>query len=246
MKKELLVLFLVSFLFGCIFNISHAQSQFQTESLSTEASLSSVERNVRRAAVKVLTDGGHGSGTYVLIDGLHVILTAQHVADGPVGTNYRILSPDSSESVLGRLVYSDREKDVAAIYIPAMDTRSPMRFNPRRGIANVGDRIVYSGHPSSHSLLSFRGWISGYEVAENQDKILLIHTYGWMGCSGSGVYDSRGRLVGILWGVSVARYPQTRLVEDIIWATPAHLIDRESILSGICDTSLHRPARCED
>ena len=75
-------------------NSTYAQEQFQTESLSTEASLSSVERNVRSAAVKVLTQGGHGSGTYTMINGFHVVLTAQHVADGPLGTNYRILSPD--------------------------------------------------------------------------------------------------------------------------------------------------------
>jgi S1-C subfamily serine protease len=242
MKKVLSVLFL----FASFCNSTYAQSQFESESLSTEASLSSVERNVRNAAVKVITSGGHGSGTYVLIDGLHVILTAQHVADGPIGTNYRIISPDSNETVLGRLVYSDSEKDVAAIYIPEMETRGPMRFNPRKNISNVGDRIVYSGHPSSHSLLSFRGWVSGYEISETQDKILLIHTYGWMGCSGSGIYDSRGRLVGMLWGVSVARYPQQRLVEDIIWATPAHLISKEGILRGICDTSLPKPEMCKD
>ena len=42
-------------------------------------SLSVVERKVRNAAVKVVTGGGHGSGTVVQYKDLTLVLTAKHV-----------------------------------------------------------------------------------------------------------------------------------------------------------------------
>ena len=47
------------------------------------------------------------------------------------------------------------------------------------------------------------------------------------------MYDDRGRLVGILWGVSVERAYVPQVIEDIIWVTPAHMIDEVEILRGI-------------
>ena len=45
-------------------------------------SLSVVERKVRNAAVKVVSGGGHGSGTLVQYKDLTLVITAKHVADG--------------------------------------------------------------------------------------------------------------------------------------------------------------------
>ena len=209
--------------------------------IATDISLSSTEKLVRESAVKVFSDGGHGSGSYVTIDQFHIILTAQHVADGQPGKKYRIHIPTTGESALGRLVYSDESLDVAALLIPNLSTISPIEFRPRSRIINVGETILYSGYPSSHSLLSFRGTVAGYE--KNGD-IILIHTYGWFGCSGSILYDDKRRIVGVLWGVSVSSASPYQVIEDIIWATPAHLIDKRKIIRGICETSLPQPDAC--
>ena len=53
-------------------------------------SLSVVERKVRGAAVKVMTGGGHGSGTVIQYKDLTLVLTAKHVADGNIGSSYLI------------------------------------------------------------------------------------------------------------------------------------------------------------
>ena len=51
-------------------------------------SLSSVEKKVRNAAVKVKAGGGHGSGTVVNYRDVTLVLTAKHVADGRLGMEY--------------------------------------------------------------------------------------------------------------------------------------------------------------
>ena len=80
------------------------------------ASLRGSERRIREAAVKVISGGGHGSGTYIRYRGFHLVLTAAHVTEGSIGDPYEIQG-DSSGSVVGVLVYQDRDLDVAAILV---------------------------------------------------------------------------------------------------------------------------------
>ena len=55
------------------------------------SSMSRVEGKVRDAAVRVVrVDGGHGSGSVIEYKGSQFVLTAQHVANGPLGATYLI------------------------------------------------------------------------------------------------------------------------------------------------------------
>jgi len=196
------------------------------------ASIRGSERRVRGAAVKVISGGGHGSGTYVRYRGFHLILTAAHVTQGSIGDSYEIQS-GSDLSAVGRLVYQDDDIDVAAILVEPIEGQDPMRYKPLEISADVGTTTLYSGYPSDLNLMSIRGTVAGYEWTVPNGPVVMLHTYGWFGCSGSGVYDDRGRLVGILWGVSVERAFVPQVIEDIIWVTPAHMIDEGEILKGI-------------
>tara|TARA_B100000700_G_scaffold247491_1_gene276910 strand:- start:9298 stop:10086 length:789 start_codon:yes stop_codon:yes gene_type:complete len=196
------------------------------------ASLRSTERRIRDSAVKVLAGGGHGSGTYIKYRGFHLILTAAHVTEGALGDPYEIVGRGDSRTV-GRLVYQDRDIDVAAILVEPIEGQSPMRYRPLDISASIGTTTLYSGYPSDLNLMSIRGTVAGYEHTVPNGPVVMLHTYGWFGCSGSGVYDDRGRFVGILWGVSVERAFVPQVIEDIIWVTPAHMIDEVEILRGI-------------
>ena len=78
-----------------------------------------------------------------------------------------------------------------------------MKWKIREEIAPVGSSITYSGHPSWHNLLSFRGQVAGYELIPDKGQQIILQTYGYFGSSGSGVYDTDGYLVGILWGIDL-------------------------------------------
>jgi S1-C subfamily serine protease len=235
--------FRVSLLFWAFCLSSFASDERENLELVNSSSISSMgvqdvasirgsERRVREAAVKVIAGGGHGSGTYVKYRGFHLILTAAHVTEGRIGDPYEIQS-DRSGSTVGRLIYQDSDLDVAAILVEPIEGQTPMRYRPLDISAEVGTTTLYSGYPSDLNLMSIRGTVAGYEWTAPNGPVIMLHTYGWFGCSGSGVYDDRGRLVGILWGVSIERAYVPQVIEDIIWVTPAHMIDEGEILEGI-------------
>ena len=200
-----------------------------------EAASSSIESKVREAAVRVTVPftGGHGSGSYIKYKDVELIFTAQHVADGSMGTDYLITYKE--ESHLGTLIYSDAENDIAILYLrTAFRNTSPMKFDPLDKVAEVGTHIVYSGYPSTHKLMSFTGRVAGYENGPGIGKQIILQTYGWFGCSGSMIYDTKGRQVGILYGVDVEYYPGVQVQENMIWVAPITKIKIDKALAAFC------------
>ena len=104
-------------------------------------------------------------------------------------------------------MYTDEENDFAVLKIESSDGFKSVRFRPRvdSQSSTIGTRVHYSGHPAGHS---------------------LAQSYAWMGASGSGVFSSSGKLVGILTAIDFSRggvVPQ--LVESIVWIVPVSNID---------------------
>ena len=77
----------------------------------------SVEKSVRQASVRVSVPftGGHGSGSYVKYKDVHLVITAQHVTDGPLGSTYVVAH--RGESHIAVLIYSDAQNDIAVLYV---------------------------------------------------------------------------------------------------------------------------------
>ena len=200
------------------------------ESEAASPSLSSSEIKARKAAVKIITESGHGSGTYVLFNEFHIILTASHV----VTNRNEIIVVNEEESITGILVYNNQVADIAALLVEPMETREPIRYRPFDGVPPIGRRVFYSGYPADHNLLTIRGLVSGYKEETRHGDVIIVHGYAWLGCSGAGVYDGLGRLVGILWAVDNLFFASPQLVEDIIWISPASNIDKELLMEGIC------------
>jgi hypothetical protein len=231
--NKLFILMLISFFGRSALAQESGGSKFvEISNTNSEASFFNIGAKVRSAAVKVVTPGGHGSGTYMVYGGNHIVITAQHV----VGSESFVhVNSESGESILAPVVYSDKSIDVAVILVGKMKTRSPMRFKEPRGISPPGTEIYYSGYPSSHNLLSIRGIVSGYASSKSDSDTLIVFGYGWFGCSGSGLYDSKSNFVGVLWGVDVRMSPFGRqVVEDLIWVTPASAIDKPALNEAIC------------
>ena len=216
--------------------ISVSQTSLHELALNPAGAFSSVDEKVRSAAVRVRTESGHGSGTYMEFRGFNVIFTASHIASV---LGHKHIIEGVNEEVNAKVIYTDPIIDVAVLLLDyKMSTRTPMKYRPVKNISKIGKRIVYSGYPGDHSLLAIKGMVAGYEEYEN-NTFILLHSYGWFGCSGSGVYDERGRFVGVLWGIDVTQSPYgVQLIEDIIWVTPASAINEERIINGICRTEI--------
>ena len=245
--KKLLKYFLLASL--CLFttnaNVAIADKGYKPNAPveKVSKSLSAVERKVRNAAVKVIDGGGHGSGTVIEYKDLTLVLTAKHVADGVLGSSYLVANKDEQRNAT--LIYQSAEHDIAVLLVQKeFKYLKAMPWNPTKNY-DVGTDIVYSGHPSWHKLMSFEGRIVGYEQDPEAGTQLIVNTYGWFGCSGSGIYNTSGELVGILYGVDVQYAYGAQIQENMIWVAPIKNINIDTALDAFCRGSIKNYKACK-
>jgi len=186
-----------------------------------------VHRISRTSAVRVQIEYPemtvYGSGTYVRWKGHDMVVTAFHLFAFGGGSVFKdeaiITSPN--ERVFGKLVYIDELVDIAVFAVPALKSRKPSNFSRARSY-KIGDTVVYSGFPGPNQLLTFDGTISG----EGNGTDIAIHSFAWPGSSGSGVYNSKGELVGVVVSIMVGGVSNgSQLIGSIVYIAPATLID---------------------
>jgi len=203
------------------------------ETLIEETGAARVRRQVRDAAVEVITPFGRGSGTLFEIDGHYVVFTAAHVINEmPVVQ----IAGRNGESVFGTTILTATNVDMAIVLVPEMNSRKPMQYKPRshEDIDRVvGTEVTYTGFPSHHDLLTIDG-----TIASEEDGNLVMHSYAWPGSSGSGVFDMRGRFLGVVRAVDIgiwSRMVPPQLVEDMVWIAPAWDISKREIKQHLKD-----------
>lgn len=234
-KLKMLFLAAAFLLTGCPIAYATETPAIQNASLIVaDAGMSITERNVRNAAVRVFTaGGGHGSGSYIKHKDFYFILTAQHVADGGLYSEYRVKKGDESKKAI--LVWSDATTDMAVLMLTEQFvTIDPMPFRTTSGLPEPGTEISYSGYPSRHQLMSIRGRVAGYEQKNGAGTQIMLHTYGWFGCSGSVIYNKKEEIIGVLWGVDVEYYPGMAVIEDLIWVIPIQKLNMDKVVSNSC------------
>ncbi len=173
--------------------------------------------------------GVRGTGTYFEFKGYHIVITAAHVLTG--ADVMEIMAP-SGESTRGLVVLADSRapNDLAVLVVrEQLLTRTPMKLKLRNQIHEaIGEDVVYTGDPGHHRQLTIFGNVSGIR----EDGSVIMHSYAWPGASGSSVFDSKGRLVGILKAVDVNRSrmsPFPQITEDMVWLSPGWLLNLEDL-----------------
>ena len=191
-----------------------ATADTETQLIRTnQVSFTHPVKTSRNAAVKIISpDGGHGSGIYVTYKKQRGVLTAAHVVDS--GSIYKIKT--DTEEVLGVVVWTAKEEDIAFLVVEEEMTRDPVKLAISRHI-EAGLKVSYSGYPSSYELLSVNGQISGFD----QRGYILMQGFGWFGASGSGVIDRGNKIVGVVTALPVENfYGHPQVMESIILLTP--------------------------
>ena len=202
-------------------------SQEGLEATIAQTSAARVRRQVRNAAVEVITPMGRGSGTLFEVDDHYLVFTAAHVINGmPVVQ----IAGRNGETVFGTTILTATNVDMAIVLVPEMNSREPMPYRPRghEDIDDmVGTEVTYTGFPSHHDLLTIDG-----VIASEEEGNLVMHSYAWPGSSGSGIFDMRGRFIGVVKAVDIGVWSYQvppQLVEDMVWIAPAWDISKKEI-----------------
>lgn len=123
--------------------------------------------------------------------------------DGPVVTNYRIVSnaseikikaEDTMLNVKG-LLYIDRGNDIAIL--KTEDNNFPAVKIHDLDIGPEGQKIFMIGSPQGEAKILFDGTLSRIMDITREKKLLLITAPVTKGCSGSPVFNENGEVIGI-------------------------------------------------
>lgn len=197
--------------------------------------LSLTEARARAAAVKVrsLVKEGHGSGSYLIAYGRGVVVTAAHVVGDQT---VMAIDGQEGETVVGKVVFMDRENDIAFMVVPEMRSRTAVRYRPHKSYSErlIGAPLTYTGFPSHHDLLTIRGYVSSLE-----HQMIVTNMFGWFGSSGSGVFDRRGKFMGVVSGIDIGHigvFGMSIPLASIIWVAPVSMIDHQTLKVRILTT----------
>ena len=91
---------------------------------------------------------------------------------------------------------------------------------------NLLDKTFYTGYPNSIGPTTWTGNISGFT-----GDYLVVQTYAWSGASGSGVFDERGELIGIIMALDVgANEYGYQVLNNFVIVVPIWQIDFGSLM----------------
>jgi len=188
----------------------------------------SIEDSVGSAVRVVSTDTNEGvtslaTGTYFTHNNKHYVLTVAHALVGPC-ENLLVIYFEHSVACI-EYASVDVMTDYAIIEIEEMIDRLPIRVPQAlqlKKYPKILDKTYYTGYPNSSGPLTFSGTVAGF----TDSGLILVQSYAWTGSSGSGVFNHKGNLIGIVMALDVGTTQYgIDVLEDIIIVVPVSEID---------------------
>ena len=200
---------------------------FETTEIQVVKSTTRLAGDTRSATVEVFSirEQGVALGTVFKYKGKTIVLTAAHVIGGV--ENAVGIAVDG-EKMFATLVYYDESTDLAVLEAPDITEWGvePMNMRPlKESNLKIGLDVLYSGYPNLSGLLTIEGYIAGVHPRGD----LYMHSYGWSGASGSAIFDTKGRLVGVLVALDVGQgyVGMPSIIEDVVVVVPVWKLDFE-------------------
>jgi len=229
----LIILFVCAIMLAVVnsSNNSQSTSQDKVSYKAEKAKLSSVEKKIREATVKIhLGSIAHGTGTVFKYKNKTVVFTAAHVTTMEDGHLY-LIENIFGETREGKVIYSDETLDFSVLEIRDFMRIKPVPFKMKNYKEDnlVDLNVFFSSYPAGHSILTSEGRIAGFEQG-----LIILNSVAWKGSSGASVFSEKGEFIGILFAISVdSPFGIMSLIDNLIWVSPYYYIDWESLDTAI-------------
>ena len=173
------------------------------------------------------------SGTYLSYMNFNYVITSAHSLIGECEQTFVIVDEYMFHCLA--FVIVDHDKDYAIFEVEEVFNRKPIKISDilndeKATLMNipVHENTIYTGYPQGIGPLTFDGKIVSHK---QENGVFYIRSYAWAGSSGSGVFNSKGNMVGIITAVSVANSDLgVDVMEDLIIVTPLNLMDLVGVL----------------
>ena len=218
-------------------NLSYLGEQVVYGDESTQTIKKSIQSAVRIISTTDFYDiqavTATSSGTYFKHNNYGYVITSAHSLIGDC-YNTMILADEYMFNCHDIVLYNE-DKDIAIMEVESIFNRKPIKITDfllsEEDIKNntgVSQSTIYTGYPQSLGPFTFDGKIVSHYIENN---MFFVKSYAWAGSSGSGVFNSRGKFVGVITAVSVANSEYgVDVMEDLIIVTSISLNDfRDSL-----------------
>jgi len=177
-------------------------------------------------------NGGCWSGTGVVVkvtDTETYILTNNHVA-GKTEPNVILFVENDTEKVRAEVVKYNNYVDAAVIKVKGtFKDKNPIT---KMGTVNIQDPVYIVGNPLHNKMVYTEGVMAGYTGIS-----ILIQAPCIYGNSGSGVFNAKGELVGLVYALQV--YPGWIGIIPEAQITHSVIVDTASIYIFLKDLGLY-------
>jgi len=155
--------------------------------------IAEIYAKISKAVVRIETEESHGSG--IIIDKRGLVLTNYHVVEFE---NFAILFFYNGKIDIGRVIISNRKRDVAFIYFK-LKGLPEAKLNYSKKI-KIGEEIIAVGHPKNLPYSVTKGIVSYPVRIIEEDPHLPYIQYDAVihfGSSGGPIINQNGEVIGI-------------------------------------------------
>ncbi len=168
------------------------------------------------------------SATYFIYRSHYYVLTTSHGLMG--GCETIQIEADGILYDCLEVKKVDKKTDYAILQIEKIDSRTPIKFphhftyaGPQwKSSFSLMNKVMYTGYPNSIGPLTIGGSVMGFDP----QGYVYVHSYAWSGSSGSGVFDTKGKLIGYIMAIDVGRTEYGfAILENVMLVVPIYKVD---------------------